>query len=224
MRRRFIRGALMASLLAAGGSTHAAYRVFTDQAAFEAATGAVSTGLLPALPGSYNGVGTAQLSWASVAPLGLVFGPSANTWSTLIAGPDLAINGAENFNVTLNSPGYAMGIQAHEPTASGFTADTCGIAGACTDTTFQITILSVSGILGVETVNFANDTLAFFGVWSDQSIHTFQVRDMSGSADDEFFGQVFRGTVRMSVPEPGNLALMGLGLVCLAGLRRQSIR
>jgi hypothetical protein len=208
--------------LASLAPAQAAYTVYTSEAAFLAATGATSaTGSLSSAGTSLSSITVGSITFNAVPGSTLNFGTSANTWSTLIPGIDLAINANENFDMISGSTVYAMGFQAHEPSAGGATADTCFV-GTCTDTTFQITIKNGATIIGTETINFPDNTLTFFGVHSAQAFDRFEVRDMSATIDDEFFGQVFTGATA-PVPEPETYAMMlaGLGLLGFVARRRK---
>lgn len=203
---------------------HAALVVFSSQSAFQTATGATSaTGALPNL----GYVGTAPTTIGSIT---FVSASNANglwvgglSWSTLIPHA-IAVDSSENFNVISNSGVFAMGIQAHEPSHSGTGTDHCWVSPSCTDTTFSITIKNGTTTIGSQSVNFADDTLSFFGIWSDQAFDRFEIRDTSNAVDDEFFGQVYTSNTAYAaaVPEPGSLPLLGLSFAALGLARRLS--
>jgi len=200
----------------------AAYTVYTNQATFLTATGATSaTGALPAVGTVASPRTVGSISFAAMPGSSLNFGTSFDTWSTLISGIDLAINAVENLDMISGSTVFAMGFQAHEPGAGGSTVDTCRVV-TCTDTTFQITIKNGATTIGTESINFPDNTLTFFGIFSDQAFDRFEVRDISNTIDDEFFGQVFTGNTA-PIPEPETYAMLlaGLGLLGLAARRRK---
>jgi hypothetical protein len=209
--------------IAFSAPVQASYTVFSNQLTFQTMTGAVSaTGPLTSAGTSLGSATFGSITFSAVGPSSLNFGTSPDQWSTLIPGIDLAINATENFNIVSSAPVFAMGFQAHEPSASGFASDTCGIAGPCTDTTFQITIKNGAVVLGTELINFPDNTLAFFGIHSSLAFDRFEVRDLSSTIDDEFFGQVYSGTTP-AIPEPETYAMMlaGLGLLGLAARRKK---
>jgi len=210
----------------------AAVIVFTDKASFLASTGATSaTG---PLGGTGDPITVGSITFDGLSPSNLAMGSSANEWSTLIPGNDLAVSDVENFDIIAAGLVFAMGFDAHEPTASWpgdiANTDTCGIPEACTDSTFTITFLNGAAVVGSQSVNFPDNVLAFFGVWSDQAFDRFQVRDTTGTIDDEFFGEVYTSQQALvvetppstDVPEPMTLGLLGAGLFGIGAMRRRN--
>lgn len=131
---------------------------------------------------------------------------------------DLALNDTEDFDIVAAGAVFAMGVSVVEPSGAysgGSFVDTCGVtagSSGCVETTFEITIRNGSALLGTQTVNFANDTLSFFGIWSDQAFDRLEIRDTSNNADDEFFGEVYTGTrALVAVPEPGTVRCWSAG-------------
>lgn len=217
---------LVATVLLAvfAAPAQAAVVIFSDKASFLASTGAESaTGALPSSGGDPQTVGS--ITFDGLSPSSNNFGGTADFWSSLIPGHDLALNGAENFDIIAAVTVYAMGFDAHEPATpffGGRFTDTCGVS-ACVDTTFEITFLNGASLVGSQSVNFADNTLAFFGVWSDIPFDRFLVRDTNRSNDDEFFGQVYTShhALITGVPEPMTLGLLGAGLAGIGMARRR---
>jgi len=121
---------------------------------------------------------------------------SVNTtrnWSTLIGESfDLAINGIESFNINSSAALFAIGFDVHEPSdpSPGF-PNTCG--GTCTDSTFRVTLLNGSTIVAVHDFSPPNDTLAFIGIWTRDPFNRIEVRETTGTGDNEFFGNFTTG-------------------------------
>jgi hypothetical protein len=65
-----------------------------------------------------------------------------------------------------------------------------------------------------------DDALTFVGVWSTDAFDRIEIRETTGTLDNEFFGNFVTGDTAL-VPEPGTLLLVGIGLASLAVRRRR---
>ena len=187
----------------------------TDRTSFALATGATPVGSIPQTPpGVPFSVGI--LSFLNV--LGSSVNASVN-WSSLISESfDLAINGVENFDVTSSVPLYSFGFDFHEPSIPFGFPDRCD--APCFDSTFQITLWNGLIPVGSQMFSMPDDVLTFVGVWSSDLFDRIEIRDITGTIDDEFFGNFLTGT--RPLPEPTTLTLLGVGLVGLALRRRRA--
>jgi hypothetical protein len=190
--------------------------LITDKTSFVAATGATPVGAIPFSSSSADFT-VGILTFENVSPSSV---NHDRNWSTLISEPfDLAINGVENFDVASSSPLFSFGFDFHEPTtASPSFPDTCN--APCFDSTFQITLLNGVTPVGSHTFNMPNDQLTFVGVWSSDPFDRIEIRDTTGTIDNEFFGNFLTGN--RALPEPTTVALLGVGLVALALRRRRA--
>lgn len=206
---------LLLTTIAVGAN--ATVLTFDSRADFETATGATVVGPIPQLPsGTEFSIG--DLSFTNERP------PTLNTvrnWSTLISEPfDLAINGVENFNVDSGTPLYSFGFDFHEPRAPRPPAfpDTCNFL-PCVDSTFELTLLDGAMTVAVHEFTRPKDSLEFVGIWTSNPFNRIEIRETTGTADNEFFGNFTTGTT--PAPEPASLALLGAGLVAMAASRRK---
>ncbi len=183
-----------------------------DKTNFLSSTSATPIGALPS--SGANGTAIGNVTFTSSNPI--VFG----NWSNEIGGFDLAISGAENFNMTIASSANSIAFDMHEPTtASG--PPGCN-AAVCVDSPFTIELFSGTTSLGTFQYNAPDDVsvnsggpLGFFGVYSSISFNRVEVRDVNGNLDNEYFGNFLLGNTTIPVSAPSTLLLVLGGIAVL---------
>jgi hypothetical protein len=140
------------------------------------------------------------------ATLTALDGTTFNDWTTLLAGPDIAISDTENMDVTVNTGlSYSFGFDFVEPTTGSVNAATV------VDSTFTVTLLDGATSVGSFTFNAPDNQAAFVGVWTDTLFNKVQIRETTGGIDNEFFGEFYKGVT--PVPEPGTIVAGALMLL-----------
>lgn len=197
-----------------GLPTQAAIMTFSDRATFLAATGATdATGPLPDLGtrdsseipnSSTTTVGTVTF-FAPRWFMGTLGNPSVvgGDWTTLLPGNDIAISdgtgnnptgaGDDGIDVTFASPVFSAGFDFSESSLPGVVQDGC-YTTPCVTSTFLVTLKNGSVTVGSFSFDAPDDVAAFVGVWSSVEFTHMEIRETTGTDDDEFYGHFYTGT------------------------------
>lgn len=198
------------------------YGVEADWLAAMSSTTAVA---VPDTGGGVNSFVSGDLTFTkSGLATNLIGGPTADTWSTIIDGIDLAISSPEDFTVTFGTAVTGFAFVLHEPTAavgvlSPF-VDACN--ATCVDSMFNFTLYSGAVLLGSFDFLPDDDVANFVGFSSDLSFDKVVINDVTATIDNEFFGEFRTGDAVVN-PLPASLPLLffgGLVGVALATRRR----
>lgn len=155
-------------------------------------------------------------------------GPSASVvvtdtgFTDLFAGDEfIIISGDENFNldVTFATSIFAFGLDIYEPTSTaGFNG--CNVT-PCVDSTFAIRFLAGTTLLDTISIAPQDNALDFIGYRSATAFDRIEVRETSGSNDNEMFGNFVTSSAALApVPLPASGALLLAGVALL--VRRRS--
>lgn len=139
--------------------------------------------------------------------------------------PYIALNGVENVDLRVDfaTSVFAFGMDVYEPIASTATFNGCNV-GTCVESTFAISVWS-GGVL-LDSFDFSpdNEVLDFIGYASATPFDMLEIRETTGTNDNEFFGNfVTSSTALAAVPLPAGLPLLAAGLGALALLRRRQV-
>jgi hypothetical protein len=176
---------------------------YYDKASFLAQTAATSaTGPLPdaglVLDVSTNPLGTYPLGSLvfSLAPgsdnvaVGAAGTAAAPDWYPQTPGNDMAL-GWERVQVSTTGPVYSFGFDIVEPDAT-----MPPFGGTPEESTYEFLLFNGPAFVGrveFDGASIPNDVETFIGVWSDQPFDRVIINDITGSDDDEFYGEFYTG-------------------------------
>jgi hypothetical protein len=198
---------LLLGVLGVSAQSMAATVTFSDLTAFQAATGAVAEAPLP-------NAGVQQNAPLTVGAYTISLGPGASNlivgsiqeafhpapWTSRIAGNQIALSGVEDLNVQFSSSVFAFGFEMVEP------ENDPNVFAPFVDSLFTVSLFSANTNVGSFTVSPPNDAAVFVGVWSDIAFDRIEIRETVGASENEFFGQLYSGSVPL--PEPGATLLL----------------
>ena len=222
--RRFLVFLCAMALVSAGvGTASATLITFDDQLAFLNATGAVSNGAYPNLglttsPYTLHNI-TFSLAGGSTE---LYVGTGGTTdWTTHLSGNTIALSGTEDMDVVVSSAQsvFAVGFDFVELESDP------DVSPGFVDSTFTVTLRDGVIDVGAFTFNAPNDVAAFVGAWTDVGFDTMEIRETTGTNENEIFGQFYIGTTGTTpVPEPCTMLLLGAGLAGIGLFGRKRLR
>lgn len=205
--------ALLAPLAA-----HAA-TIYSDAGTWNSAMSSTTSVPLPDTNGGVNSFSAGDLNFTrSGSASNLVTANTADYWSTLIPGIDLAISSPEDVTITFGSAVTGFSFLLHEPsTATGGNnppdPDTCNTS-SCFDTTFNFKLLSGVTELASFSLNPTDDSAVFVGFSSLTAFDKVVIDDVTNTIDNEYFGDFKTGSIA-PIPLPATLPLL---LASLGGL------
>ncbi len=194
-----------------------AVTVTHDQAAFLGATGAAAL-VIPNTGVQSGGAGTIGPITFSITGQStqIYFGLPGSEWSTNISGNDIALSSPEDMLITSSVKLDAFGFFLDEPTTPGLgNTDVCN--ADCFDTTFTFDVFNGTSLVGSFT-DAPGGTTKYYG-FSGMVFDRIVVNDVTGTIDNEFFGDFAYSIAPIPLPASLPLALLGLG--ALAALRRR---
>lgn len=207
---------------AAAAPASAAAVVYSNEAAFQGATGATLHALAAGAAGALS-VSTVDGELQFSVPAGVYTDWQSYSGVSRLAGVEMAINGFESFdgNVNLGADRYAFGFGIYE---AGSDTSAAGCNTTCVQSKFEITLRNNGVDLAPSFfLEPADDQAVFWGVHTDFAFDSIKIREIVGGFDNEIFGTFYTGLNQASAtPEPGTLLLVGAGLAA-AGLRRRGV-
>lgn len=101
--------------------------------------------------------------------------------------------------------------------------------GTFVESSFEVTLKNGSSTVHSFTFSRPNDSAQFVGIWTDHSFDRIEIRETTGNAENEFFGQFYTGANFHSHPVPLPAAALmalplfgGIGIVQFIRRRRSA--
>jgi hypothetical protein len=166
--------------------------IYYDEAEFLTASGAAATVTYPtpkalsAIPYVENGVTLASAGG---------FNNSVTDLTPVFVGNEFGVSGAENVDITLDVPVYAIGIWMQD----GYEVGQVG-NGPCpkVDSEFEFTFLASSDVVSTHIEDPAVDQAFFLGLISPQAIDRVEIREV-GSAVNDLYDPFFNDTATTEI-------------------------
>ena len=179
---------------------------FTNRAAFLQRTGAIDQPPVPNVgPVSTPYVLGDMTITLGTGALQLVTGD----WTVHIPGNEFLIEGTENFVISLSSSVYAFGFVEPEFDPN--------VGGPFVDSLFWVRLYNSDAPVTSFYFDRPNDQLTFVGMWTESAFNRIEIREILGSADNEFFANFLTGGTPS--PEPATVAML-LMLMAVPSRRR----
>jgi hypothetical protein len=197
--------------------------LYTDKADFLADSHAESIGPFPDLGLLPGGAAATHAQGGLTFTLGpgssqlyVGQGPGNPPWTTRVTPEQLAISGLEHLNVENSVHMYSLGWDFVEPQQDP------NVNAPFVESIFTVSLFDHGVPVGDFEFSRPNDSAQFVGVWTDFQFTRAEIRETTGSNENEFFGEFYWCEVPFNtvVPEPSSLLLMGFGALG-AGLSRR---
>lgn len=202
-------------------SAHAATTSYSDRTTFLSAAGSATDH--STAPFNFTG-SRAYSNGLTVNEVSGTFGSTSVTgFADLGISDAIVLNGVESLDFNFSEQRFGFGLDIVESTTpfSASRSAGCGVA-TCVESTFTFTFLNGGSVVGSEVISPANDTVVFFGVTSDLGFDKVEMRETTGSNDDERFGGFVSTAAPAPVPLPASALLLLAGVGGLAALRRKA--
>lgn len=202
------------------GAAEAAIVTFNDKTNFLNQTGATSaTGALPNL-GAVASATVGDVTFTrGPAATALFIGRPGDDWTSLNPGNDIALSSPEDLNVDIAAPVFSTGFDFVEPDEN---STGIGCNATCFDSTFEVTLKLGAAMVDIFSFNAPDNVLSFIGVWSDNAFDRLEIRDITGTIDNEYYGEFYTGDRSLSaIPVPAAVWLFGSALIGLLGISKR---
>jgi hypothetical protein len=129
-------------------------------------------------------------------------------------GNELGTNDLENIRVYLQGPANSFGFDFFEPST--------GHNAPYADSTFTVSLLSQTTLVGSFSYNAPDGVLSFIGVVSTAAFDNVSIVESVGGIENDFYGRFYAGGT--ATPEPSSIVSMSLvfGMVAYSRYRSKN--